>query len=431
MIEFVFKPSRLIAGRRMVSRLFSGRYAVEKGARAVTVRLNTPDREIAKKRLREIVLEKQREIEGIVAPKAVRMAAAAQLAELVSEYETDLGGRGLDEKHVHDTVTRLRRIFSETSWRRLADIRADSFVKWRASLGCSAKTTKEYQVSANAFLNWLVRIDRLPVNPLAKVDMIDVRGKQVRASRTYTEVELARLFAAAGRYALGYRVLLYTARRWSEVHALVWCDLHLEEAEPFALFREGTTKDKDKCAVPLKAELAAELRLLRPADAEPTDRALKGHLANYDLFRKHLKRAGIAHKDALGSVLHLHSFRKTWQTLGVRYGVNQRAAQEVLGHSDANLTAKVYTDVPALGLTAEVAKIPWIPAAGDCAQISAQKSGISGLLPSSGGIFEQLCALAKKAGSEELSHLPAISDALWRLLKLGAGAGFEPATFRL
>jgi hypothetical protein len=48
--------------------------------------------------------------------------------------------------------------------------------------------------------------------------------------------------------------------------------------------------------------------------------------ANYDLFRKHVKRAGIERKDALGSVLHLHSFRKTWQTLGVRYGVNQRGS---------------------------------------------------------------------------------------------------------
>lgn len=261
----------------------------------------------------------------------MRTAAAALLADLVGEYETDLGGRGLNEKHVHDTVTRLRRLFSETGWRRLADIRANSFVRWRASLGCSAKTTKEYQFSANAFLNWLVRIDRLPVNPLAKVDMIDVRGKQVRASRTYTEDELGRLFSVAGKYAIGYQVLLDTARRWSEVYALVWGDLHLDEGEPFVLFREGTTKDKDKCAVPLKAELVAELRLLRPADAKPTDRVLKGHLANYELFRKHLKRAGIAHKDALGSVLDLHSFRKTWQTLGMRYGVNQRAAQEVLG----------------------------------------------------------------------------------------------------
>jgi hypothetical protein len=128
-------------------------------------------------------------------------------------------------------------------------------------------------------------------------------------------------------------------------------------------------------------------------------------LANYDLFRKHFKRAGIAHKDALGSVLHLHSFRKTWQTLGVRNGVNQRAAQEVLGHSDANLTAKVYTDVPALGLTAEVAKIPWIPTAPDCAQRSAQKSAIPGHPASFTGRLADLVPFTKKAGSEELGRL--------------------------
>jgi len=431
MIEFVFRPSRTVAGKRTVSRLFSGRYAVEKGASPITVRLNTPDREIARKRLRDIVLEKQREHEGIIAPKAMRTAAAASLGDLVKEYETDLRGRGLDGKHVHDSVTRVRRMLAQTGWARLSEVRADAFVKWRASLACSAKTVKEYQVSACAFLNWLMRTDRLAINPLAKVDKIDVRGKQVRASRTYTESELARLFAVAGRYAIGYQVLLYTARRWSEVHALVWGDLHLDEAEPFALFREGTTKDKDKCAVPLKAELADQLRALRPADCSATDRALKGHLANYDLFRKHLKRAGIAHKDALGSVLHLHSFRKTWQTLGVRYGVNQRAAQEVLGHSDANLTAKAYTDVPALGLNVEVAKVPWISAPGDCAQRGAQKPEIPGHSASSAGTLADLISFTKEAGSEELSHLPAFSDALWRLLKLGAGAGFEPATVRL
>ena len=30
----------------------------------------------------------------------------------------------------------------------------------------------------------------------------------------------------------------------------------------------------------------------------------------------------------------------------------------MLGHSDANLTAKTYTDVPALGPNLEVAKVP-------------------------------------------------------------------------
>jgi integrase len=73
-----------------------------------------------------------------------------------------------------------------------------------------------------------------------------------------------------------------------------------------------------------------------------------------------LVRAGVERKDTLGRTLHLRSFRKTWQTLGVRYGINQRSAQAVLGHSDPSLTANVYTDVPALGLHDEIAKLPWL-----------------------------------------------------------------------
>ena len=41
-------------------------------------------------------------------------------------------------------------------------------------------------------------------------------------------------------------------------------------------------------------------------------------------------------------------------------GVAQRAAQELLGHSDPALTANVYTDVAGLALHDEVAKLPWI-----------------------------------------------------------------------
>jgi integrase len=363
MIEFVFRHSRVVGGKRVYARVFSGRYAVEKGAKPVTVCLNTPDRDIARKRLRAVVLEKQREAEGIIAPKAVRVAAVAPLTSLLNDYETDLTGRGLAEKHVHDTTTRLRRMIGETSWRVVSDIRPDSFAKWRAGLACSAKTKKEYQISASAFLNWLVKTERLLMNPLAKLDAVDVRGKQVRACRAFTEEELQRLFAIAGKRRLAYQMLLYTGQRKSEVRALVWGDLHLNGAQPYALFRESTTKDKDKRAVPLRREVAEELRQIKPQDVSPTKRVFWFCWPTYDILRGDLERAGIERKDALGRVVHFHSFRKTWQTLGVRYGINQRVAQEVLGHSDANLTAKVYTDVPALGLHAEIAKLPWIAAA--------------------------------------------------------------------
>ncbi len=360
MIEFIFRPSRTVAGKRVVSRLFSGRYAVDKGAKPVTVRLNTPDREIARKRLREIVLEKQREQEGIIAPKAVRVAAVRALAGLIDDYEADLKGRELAEKHIHDTVTRLRRMAKENGWRVLSDIRPHAFAQWRAALTCSAKTKKEYQISAGAFLNWLVKTERLLANPLAKLDLVDIRGKQVRTSRAFTEDELRRLLAIAGKRRLAYLTLLYTGQRKSEVRALVWGDLHLDGAQPYALFRESTTKDKDKRAVPLRRELADELRRAKPEDVSPTKRVFWFAWPTYDILRGDLKRAGIERKDGLGRVVHFHSFRKTWQTLGVRHGINQRAAQEVLGHSDANLTAKAYTDVPALALHTEIAKLPWI-----------------------------------------------------------------------
>jgi hypothetical protein len=46
--------------------------------------------------------------------------------------------------------------------------------------------------------------------------------------------------------------------------------------------------------------------------------------------------------------------------MGVMHGVNQRVAQEFLEYSDANLTAKVCTDVPKDAYYSEIRKLPWI-----------------------------------------------------------------------
>ncbi len=433
MIEYVFRPSRLVAGKRVVSRVFSGRYAAAKGERPVTVRLNTPDREIARKRLRAIVLEKQREQEGIIAPKAVRTAAAMPLGDLVSEYERDMRSRGLDRKHVHNTITRLRRMVAENRWRFIGDVRPAPFLQWRGRLTGSAKTRKEYQVSACSFLNWLVKTERVLANPLAKIEHIEVRGKAVRLARALAEEELQRLFANCPKRRLAYQMLLYTGQRKSEVRALVWGDLHLDDAQPYVLFREGTTKDKDKRAVPLRRELAGELRRLKPEGVDPAKRVFARSWPIYDTLRADFKRAGIEWKDALGRVVHFHSFRKTWQTWGVRYGINQRAAQELLGHSDANLTAKVYTDVPALSLHEEVAKLPWIGDAqsaqkfGD-AQIDAQKSEPNWHLASLADILAKLVEAVKLAPGKEVGHALSFSDTDVPNAKLGAGVGFEGQT---
>jgi len=353
MTEYVFRPLR--AGVR--ARLYSGRYRFDGMTKLRTVALGTPDKLVARTKLRNLIVAAQREAQGLVTPAPLLDAAADTLISLLSEFTADLDALGRTPQHVNDTRKRIERILSETGWKRLADIRADQFVKWRAKLTCSAKTKKEYQAAINNLLNWLVRCDRLLVNPLKKLTKVSTKGRQVRVARAFTPDELAGLFGIERRR-LVYQTLTYTGQRSAEVRALVWGDLHLDGAQPFALFREETMKDAAKRPIPLHPSLCAALRTAKPSHALPDSPVFR-------VFPKHrtlmsdLERLGIERKDKTGRVVHFHSFRKTFQTLGVIHGINQRAAQEFLGHSDANLTAKVYTDVPALALHSEIAKLPW------------------------------------------------------------------------
>lgn len=413
MTEFVFRPSRQVNGKRVRSPFFVGRYSLRKGERLVSVSLETTDERVARKRLRDLVAEKQREAEGIVSPASVRSVGAVPLSELVAEYRADLSGRGLAPGHVRDTVGRITRMIRGAGWALLQDVRPDSFTRWRASVKWAAKTKREYQTSMNAFLNWLVRGDRLLVNPLAKVDRVETRGKAVRKSRAFTVEEIRALVKIAPVHRrLVYLFLTYTGARKNEARSLRWSDVSLGDA-PFVLFRAENTKDHDKRTVPLKPELAALLRAQRGADQ--SDALAFEPFPSDDALHADLARAGIARKDTTGRVVHFHAFRKTFQTWGAVSGVGQRAAQELLGHSDPALTANVYTDVAALGLHAEVAKLPWF----DNAQPNAHERVRSSVRSGFREVLSDLITLAQKAVAEVEGTNPGT-------LALAARHGFEP-----
>lgn len=407
MTEYVYKPVRKKNGKRIESRLFSGRYSLAYGERARTIPLHTPDEAVARKKLRDFIVERQKEAAGLIAPAAIREAAAAPLHSLLAEYTADLAGRGLESEHVKATVRRIERILSEVKWKRLADIRPDQFVAWRSRLTCSAKTKKEYQTSVNAFLNWLVRMGKVAANPLAKVDRVDIRGKAVRKSRAFTQAEFAALIAAAPESRrLVYLFLAYTGARKNEAAALRWSDVTFT-GKPSVLLRAENTKSKEKRPVPLKVELAGLLRSIWEGllAAELRD---GGDVAGYfvfspfpsdDALHADLRRAGIERVDSSGRVLHFHAFRKTFQTWGAVAGIGQRSAQEMLGHSDPSLTAGVYTDVAALQLHAEVAKLPWVGGL-QVAQIDTQKSASPATHSRFRGLLAELVELAKGVVSE-------------------------------
>ena len=247
----VFRPSRRKKGKRVILQSYVGRYSVTKGGKPTQVFLDTPDKEIARKRLLDIVLEKQREREGFIAPKVSREAAVLPLSDHLAEYVADLHAQERAKQHVKDTSRRIARVFKETGWKVLPDVSSSVFMQWRTGLKTSAKTKKEYLVSLNAFFNWLIRQGKLTANPLKTVSRVETRGKQVRQARPFTEAELTRLFSVSGKRKIVYQTLFYTGQRKAEVDALRWSDLRLEDGAPSAFFRAATTKDKESRVIPL------------------------------------------------------------------------------------------------------------------------------------------------------------------------------------
>src|SRR5258708_28597650 len=114
-----------------------------------------------------------------------------------------------------------------------------------------------------------------------------------------------------------------------------------------------------------------------------------------------LVHAGNSGRGALGRVVHFHALRKTFQTLGANSGMNQRAAQELLDHSDPTLTATVYTDVNALQLQAEVDKLPWIDSTAEHSQKAPETVCASSL----GQLISKLMTASKRLGSVPLITL--------------------------
>jgi integrase len=342
----------------VLSRVFVGRYSLGRGLRIVTVSLDTPDEQVARKRLRDLIVEKQREAEGLEAPKQMREAFKIPLSELRTDYRCYLESRRLNKGYIRDTVRRLERMAEAIGWRTLADIRPDSFERWFSTLTTSAKTNREYQLSARAFLNWLVRMEQLERNPLAKIDLVSARGREVRPARAFTDDELRSLFSLDGERAMFYRALFYTGARVGDLRLLVWEDVTLKlDGLSIAPIRASTTKTRVARVVPLHPCFVRDLLRLKHGNNEPRG-AVFAHVPSLKELLRDLSAAGIERRDSVGRVVHRHALRMTARTVAVRCGVSERVCDAVLGHTNANRMGTRYTDISGLPLH-EWTKLPW------------------------------------------------------------------------
>lgn len=277
----------------------------------------------------------------------------------VEAYLADLKALGRDDMYVYFTGRRLTRLCSECGWKTLKDITALAFMSWRSRQTSKApKTVNDYLSGGSAFLAWMQKYKYIESNPLAAVDKVETRGREVRIRRAYTSDELRRLLAISSpdRQAL-YLMAVFSGLRRGELRALRWGDLVLDGPTPCVRVRASISKNHKDAVLGLHPDVVKALLKIRlPLVAEET--LVFPEKLRSDTFQAELTKAGITRIDPRGRRLDFHCLRHTLATTLAIAGVQPRVAMEVMRHSDMRLTQKVYTDASLLPTLAAVSSLP-------------------------------------------------------------------------
>lgn len=150
---------------------------------------------------------------------------------------------------------------------------------------------------------------------LAKLDgwdLVDGRKRRVGGQSTQTGEENGRTRfgngqAAGGNaggngraaesgwdFCRGLPAAVTTGLRRGELSKLEWGDLRLDAAQPVALVRAATTKDRKPAKVELSRQLVAELKKLHSPSLPTNARVLAGRMPTTKQMREHLQAAGLS-----------------------------------------------------------------------------------------------------------------------------------------
>jgi integrase len=397
--------------------VYRGRFRLSNGPKIHDIALRTSKKHHAEELLKRHVEELENELLGFGKPKAMRAAAALPIADMLGEYRNELEARGRGAKHASAAFHGIERLCQACGWKRLGDVTAEGFGRWRASQTMAPKTSNEYLAMISAFFTWLERNGRWQANPLKSVVKAETRGRQRRERRALSDEQITRLVQCSGRRGVVYLVAAFTGLRRGEMKALLWCDVDLDGASPCLRIRASTTKNKRRAILPLLPPLVKALRELREfRGGNPSGKVFHYMVPMMARFRADLDAAGIPFEDELGRRVDFHALRKTFCTVLQRRGVTMRTAQELMRHSDPRLTGDVYTDATALPLFEELRKA----SASAPSLLASQKRGKRGLKEAK-AVPSALAALDGQRAAGDLVVQGCPSG------KLEARAGIEPA----
>ncbi|MFC1604312.1 tyrosine-type recombinase/integrase, partial [Planctomycetota bacterium] len=310
------------------------------------------------------------------------------LDSIIADYEIWLritkGKNGFrrSEKHISNTMSKIRAIVNGCKFRTWDDIRKSAVETYLGRLSISTGYYNLFVQAIKQFCRWCVRENKAEYSPVQFLERLSMPDEEKRQALSYEAV--CRLLTATAkapdRYGMSglerailYIVAVQSGLRANELRHLTVGDF-----------------DAKKATLTLKAEYCKDRR----GACQFITLALASHLSDYidgrdgkdplfgmwsqrtaEMIKADAIDAGLPLIDDKGRELVFHSTRHTLRTELVRCRISESIIDRILRHKPQGIGQRIYTHVSPFEIRAAIEKLPAYPWPGDIQK--AEKAKVS------------------------------------------------------
>ena len=289
----------------------------------------------------------------------------------VFNWQKSMEDKAYSAHHISESIAKVVRIITGCGFIVPSDINEVKVQNWMAktkdkkSVGVANGHLKTLKV----FCRWMLKTNRISHNPLQYLQPLK-NTDRVRPRRALTKGKVDRLITAtinADKHhgltgyerSLVYRLALRAGLRYNEIYTLERKDITFG-TKPKVTVKASNAKNRKEQPVPLFPELAKELeQYFTDNPAMPHTKAFSGMWkdAGAEMLRPDLELAGIEYETEDGFA-DFHNLRHTCGTMLTKAGVHPKIVQEIMRHSNINLTMGTYTHLQDSDKAEAISKLP-------------------------------------------------------------------------
>ncbi len=329
----------------------------------------------------QLLRDKEREVEfakiGIRNP--FKRHQETPLGEHLDAYQRELENRKASPSYVKTTISRVRAILEGRGMVFIGDLAPSDVNEFLGNLlrrGESIQTRNHYLRAIKMFTRWLVMDRRTGDDPIRHLSMLDAETDRRRERRPLSSEEFEKLLASARSgppldgitgpdRAMLYLVASYTGYRRNEIGSVTKQSFDFIADPPVLRIKPTISKRRKKDEIPLRRDVAELIRQWIDGEKqnvgpmEPLFPITDKNTA--EMIKADLERAGIPYIDDNGLVADFHALRGTFATNLALANVPVKVMQELVRHSDVNLTMNIYAKIHKQHQKGAVEQLPPVP----------------------------------------------------------------------